>query len=291
MGSRAGILAAMTARLRVSILVIGDEILGGFVVDTNSGWLAQRLQSLGIPLDRVVTVPDDRDAISEALHTELGRTRPRVVLTSGGIGSTPDDVTLEAVAASLGLGMQVHPDIDARITATVERTVAAGGAISAEHARSMRKMARVPAGAYLLREAADATGLAPGVAVDVDGGSGAGTGATIVILPGVPSLLRRITTESIEPVLLEGRGRPEHVSERTHGYPESTLNPVLDRLAAEFPDVHVGSYPGRECLVRLKGPRDRVEAADALLADFLAELAAEPTSERLRDLWQGRWRD
>lgn len=276
----------MTARLRVSILVIGDEILGGFVADTNSGWLARRLQALGIPLDRIVTVPDDLHAIDDALQRELARSRPRVLMTSGGVGSTPDDVTYEAVAASIGRGLQVQPEIDERIAATVQRNAAVGAQVSAAHAASMRKMARVPDGSYLLHGA----GLAPGVAVDVDGGSAAG-GATIAIMPGIPSELQRITVEGVEPRLLAGHGTPQHVAERTHPYPESILNPVLDRLTVEFPDVHVGSYPGWECVVRLKGVRERVEAADALVADYLEQLAADPSSARLQALWQSRWDD
>lgn len=272
--------------------MIGDEILSGFVADTNSGWMSGRLQAAGVPLDRIVTVPDDVPSIVEALRTELARSRPRVVLTSGGIGSTPDDVTIEAVAAGLGLRVEVHPAIDEQITAMVDRTAAAGVTVSPEHALSMRKMALVPAGAYLLPGASDqGRDLATALAVDVDRGSGVGGGATIVILPGVPSLLRHLTEHCVEPALLVGRGRPDHVAERTHGYPESALNPVLDRLTAEFPDVHVGSYPGRECLVRLKGPRDRVQQADALLAAYLAQLAADPSSERLRALWQSRWHE
>lgn len=288
----AGILGTMTGRLRVSVLVIGDEILGGFVADTNSGWLARRLQALGVPLDRIVTVPDDFGAIHEALQVELARPRPRLVLTSGGIGSTPDDVTHEAVARSLGLDLQIHPDIDQQITAVVERTAAAGITISAEHARSMRKMARIPEGAYLLSDPEDeTTALAPGVAVDVEGGIAAPDGATLVVLPGIPSELRRITVDCIEPTLLAGRGRPDHVVERTHSYPESTLSPELDRLTEQFPDVHVGSYPGRQCIVRLKGPKDRVEAADALLAAYLEHLGADPASARLRSIWRSRWQD
>ncbi|HVM13119.1 MAG TPA: molybdopterin-binding protein [Egibacteraceae bacterium] len=282
----------MTRRLRASILVIGDEILGGFVTDTNSGWVARRLQVLGVPLDRIVTVPDDASAIHEALHTELARSRPRLVLTSGGIGSTPDDVTLEAVAASLGLGLHIHPDIDAQITAAVQRTVAAGITVSPGHARSMRKMARVPEGSSLLRHPEDeTTALAPGVAVDVDGGSGSPQGATVIVLPGIPSELRRIVSDFIEPTFLAGRGEPEHVAECTHGYPESTLNPILDRLAVEFPDVHVGSYPGRECVVRLKGAKERVEAAESLVTAYLERLGADPASARLRSIWQSRWRE
>jgi molybdenum cofactor synthesis domain-containing protein len=273
------------ARLRCSIVVIGDEILGGFVQDTNSGWLAGRLQVVGVPLDRVWTVPDDHEAIAEALRTELARGRPRLVLTSGGIGSTPDDVTMEAVAAHLGRGLVVEPDIDHRITRALEWTAGRGGAVTAEHEAAMRRMARVPDGAYLL---GGARGIAPGVAVDVDGGCDVEGGATIVVLPGIPGELQRITAESIEPQLLAGRGIPDHVAELTHPYPESTLSPVFARLVAEYPDVHLGSYPGAECIVRLKGQRDRVEAAMALVRAELDALAADPGAEGLRASWAAR---
>jgi molybdenum cofactor synthesis domain-containing protein len=272
-------------RLRVSVIVIGDEILGGFVQDTNSGWLAGRLQALGVPLDRVITIPDELRAIDEALATELGRERPRVVLTSGGIGSTPDDLTLEGVACHLGLDLTVEPEIDRRITRALQRTQAQGGTVSDGHAASMRKMARVPEGAYLL---AGALGVAPGLALDVDGGCEDDGGATIVVLPGIPSELERIVRESVEPLLLEGRGVPQHVAELTHGYPESTLNPVFDRLVADFPDVHLGSYPGRECTVRLKGSEERVEAAMALVRAEVAALEADPGSAALRAGWAAR---
>jgi molybdenum cofactor synthesis domain-containing protein len=278
----------MPGRLRVSILVIGDEILGGFVQDTNSGWLAGRLQTLGIPLERIVTVPDEREAVADALLTELARHRPRVVITSGGVGSTPDDLTFEAVAAALGRGLALDPEIDGRISRALAWTAQQGMPVSEGHAASMRKMARVPAGSYLL---GGAQGLVPGVAIDVDDGAGECGGATIVILPGLPDELRRITVESVEPALLAGRGLPQHVQELTHGYPESTLNPVLDRLVAEFPDVHVGSYPGRTCLVRLQGPRERVVMAMSLVEDFVADLDRQARAQDLQTRWQSRWRD
>lgn len=273
--------------LRASIVVIGDEILGGFVQDTNSGWLAARLRVLGVPLDRVVTVPDTPEAIDEALRAELARPRPRVVVTSGGIGSTPDDVTLAAVAATLGTGLRTDEAIAGAIDRSLARSAALGIAVAPDHAASMRKMARVPEAAYLLP---GAEGVAPGVAVDVDGGSGRDGGATIVVLPGVPSEFRRIVAEGLEPGLLVGRGAPEHVVELRHGYPESALNPVFDRVVAEFGDVHLGSYPGQECIVRLQGPdRDRVEEAAALVRSFLADLTAAPGAERAQQRWRRRW--
>ncbi|MDP9406127.1 MAG: molybdopterin-binding protein [Actinomycetota bacterium] len=276
----------MTATLRASIIVIGDEILGGFVADTNSGWLAGRFHAEGVPLDRVTTVPDDAAAIDEALSAELARARPRLIITSGGIGSTPDDLTLAAVAASLGRPTTVQPEIDARITRALEWTAARGISVTPAHEQSMRRMARVPDGSYLLT---GANGVVPGVAVDVDGGARDARGATVVILPGVPSELRAIYDGGVAPTLVAGRGVPQHVAEVTHDYPESTLNPVLDRIVAEYPDVSCGSYPGRECVIRLKGERDRVAAAMRLVEDYLGELAAQPGSAAMRERWRAYW--
>jgi molybdenum cofactor synthesis domain-containing protein len=276
----------MVPRLHASIVVIGDEILGGFVRDTNSGWLAERLHALGVPLDRIVTVPDDVGAISEVLQTELARSRPRILLTSGGLGSTPDDLTIESVAASLGVGLQVEPHIDAWITRILEWTTAQGAEIGPEHERAMRKMARVPQGARLL---CGVGGLAPGIAVDVDSGCHAEDGATIVVMPGVPSELKRVMCQGVEPSLLRGRGAPLYVAEIRHGYPESALSPLLDRLVVDFGDLHVGSYPDRECMIRLKGTPERVEQAMDVIRAFLAELDANPSSHRLRAAWGTRW--
>ncbi len=280
--------AGYDARLRCSMIVIGDEILGGFVQDTNSSFVAGRLHALGIPLDRVVTVPDVEAAVHEALTQELGRARPRVVLTSGGIGSTPDDLTMAAVASYLGQELVVEASVDERISQALEWTGRQGVVVTEAHERSMRRMALVPAAGYLLP---GAEGVAPGVAVDVDGGAGADGGATIVVLPGVPSELRRILAAGVEPALLEGRGRVQHVVEVRHSYPESTLNPVLDRIVAEYPDVHLGSYPGAECIVRLEGEEERAEAAAALVRHALAALDADEGALLVRERWRARWAD
>jgi nicotinamide-nucleotide amidase len=276
----------MSDRLRASIVVIGDEILSGYVADTNSGWLAERLQAIGVPLDRVQTVPDDLDAIGEAIGTELARSRPRLVLTSGGIGSTPDDVTLAAVARHLGRDLVVESAIDSHITRALAWSAEQGVAASPDHERLMRKMALLPEGASLLPGTG---GITPGVALAVDGGLDEPNGATIVVLPGVPAQLRRIMTDGIEPALLAGRGEPDHVLEVHHPYPESILSPVLERIVLAHPQVHVGSYPGTECTVRLKGPKAEVVEAMALVEDALAELAADPAAARLSAAWQARW--
>lgn len=274
----------MSARVRASIVVIGDEILDGHTIDTNSGWLAGRLSAIGVPLDRIVTVPDHVEAIGEALDSELSRERPRLVMSSGGIGSTPDDLTIEAVASYLGVGVGHDPQLDTHISRWAEQSRAEGVPLSDEQEHALRKMARVPDGAYLL---GGGEGVLPGIALDLSGGVTAG-GATIVILPGVPSEFRRIASDGVID-LLEGLGEPEHVAELTHPYPESALTPLLDQLVVAFPELRVGSYPGRECLIRIKGSPEQVELAMEQVRSELDALGRAAGADRLSRRWQAQW--
>ena len=258
--------------LAASMLAIGDELLGGFVTDTNSPWLADRLRAHGVPLERVQVVPDDPGAIAEALHAELARARPRVIVTSGGIGSTPDDITYEAVAAALGLELELEPTLAERIQGIVERTRERGFAVSDTFVAHVMRMARIPAGARLL---AREGGWTPAVCVDVDGGAdGADGGATVVVLPGVPSEFRALLGDAVEPALLAGRNPVPHVVEITHRFPESLLNDTFVTLATDHPAVRLGSYPGSPMLVRLTGPEADVEAAATLVRAAVAALEA-----------------
>lgn len=269
--------------LEASILVIGDEILGGFVRDTNSGWLAQRLRDHGVPLIWVHTLPDDLDAIGDALQTELGRGRPRVIFTSGGIGSTPDDLTYEAVAASLDRDLVEEPLIARRIEGALEWTREQGMEVTEGFAWHMLRMARVPRGAELIRH----RGWAPGIRVDVDGGIDVG-GATIVVLPGVPAQLRAIVSEAVEPALLAGRNRPAAVAELTHAFPESVLNVCFAEVLERYPEVKIGSYPGMPMTVRVTGPPEQVQPAMGRIRAFVEDLQRNPVGERLARAWAER---
>jgi len=268
--------------LTASMLVIGDEILGGFVTDTNSPWLADRLRPHGVPLERVYVVPDEADAIAEALHAELARARPRVIVTSGGIGSTPDDITYESVAAALGRALVEDATLATAMHGIVERTRDKGFAVSDVFIDQVLRMARIPAGSRLM---ARDGGWTPAVCVDVDGGADApdGRGATVVILPGVPAEFRALLEHAVEPALLAGRNTVPHVVELTHRFPESLLNEVFLALGAAFPAVKLGSYPGRPMIVRLSGPRTDVEGAEELVRATLTALEATDDVARKSD--------
>lgn len=256
--------------LAASMLVIGDEILGGYTQDTNSPWLAQRLRVHGVPLERVHVVPDTPEAIDEALQAELARARPRIVVTSGGIGSTPDDLTYEAVAASLGRDLVEDPVISERVADVLERSRRQGHEVSEAIAWHLGRMARIPAGSrVLLRDG----GWTTAVTVDVDGGSDAG-GATVVVLPGMPPEFRVLIEQTVEPALLAGRNEPPTVVEIEHTLPESALNLAFVHLTEAWPQVKLGSYPGRPMIVRLSGDRGEVTQAEAYVTAQIEALNA-----------------
>ena len=266
------------------MVVIGDEILGGYVTDTNSPWLADRLRAHGVALSRVHVVPDEMAAIDEALGAELRRGGPRIVVTSGGVGSTPDDLTYEGVAASLGRRLVEEPRIVERLQGVLDWSRAQGLEVTDEFAWHLMRMARIPEGGRLLLRDG---GWVPGVAVDVDGGADEG-GATVVVLPGVPSEFRSILSEVVEPTMLAGRNPLPTVVEIEHGFPESALNLTFAALADRLPQVKLGSYPGRPMLVRLTGAEEEVEVAAGIVRDAIRRLEEGPAGAGLRSSWERR---
>lgn len=195
------------------IIVIGNEILSGKVVDTNSPYVCQELRLLGVDVRRIVVIPDDIATIAQevALFAPLFD----YIFTSGGVGPTHDDVTIEAIAQGLNRQVVLHPELVALLDASW-----ANRPLSARH-----KMASVPAGAQLLMEPSLPV---PVIVVD-----------NIYIFPGIPQLFRR-KFDSIKEHFRDApyHGRQIYIRER-----ESLFAPILDRIMVEFPDLMLGSYP------------------------------------------------
>ncbi len=168
--------------VRVELLTVGDELLRGDIVNGNSQWLARRLTQAGAAVTRAVEVPDDLDAIGEALDTALRRAD--AVIMTGGLGPTSDDLTRDALAAAAGVKLVRDPEVERRLRQrTLERNVPL--------AEDALRMADAPEGATLLHNPA---GTAPGLRVTLSGG-------VVYALPGVPSEMRAITEESVLPEL------------------------------------------------------------------------------------------
>ncbi len=270
--------------LEASMVVIGDELLGGYVADANSPWLATQLREHGVPLSRVHVIPDEYDAIDEALQAELRRSQPRLIVTSGGVGSTPDDITFEAIASSLQRDLVIDPTLAQRMDDIIERARADGLPVDDVYTNAVMRMARVPAGSVLLTSERY---WVPAVSIAVDGGLDA-DGVTIVVLPGVPRIFRDVISDIVVPHFVAGRNAVPTVVEITHWFPESTLNRVFGEIVARFADVKLGSYPSSPMLVRLTGPADAVAQAEQLVRAELAALESTDAGARLAEQWRQR---
>jgi FAD synthetase len=195
------------------ILVIGNEILSGKVVDTNSPYLCRELRALGVDVERIVTIPDVIDVIAE--HVRSMSAAFDFLLTSGGIGPTHDDLTVEGVAAAFARPLVCSDSILERLRR------ATGG----EPNTSQRKMAQIPSGATLL----DAGDLwFPLVVVE-----------NVYVLPGIPELLRK----KFESARERFRGVPFVLKRVYVRSMESEIAEDLHLLLKEFPELLLGSYP------------------------------------------------
>jgi len=196
-----------------SLLVIGNEILSGKVRDTNSAFLAVELRKLGVDLERILTIPDEVDLI--ARETRAMSEAFDFVFTSGGIGPTHDDMTMDGIAQAFGRSLETNQSMIDRMARSSEKPLN----------EAMKKMAVIPSGAEVL----DVGGLwFPVVVVE-----------NVHIFPGIPELFEK---------------KFHSIAERFSGVPfvlrklyvrenESDIADVLNALLREFPELMLGSYP------------------------------------------------
>lgn len=194
-------------------ILVGNELLGGKVAEVNLFALAGTLRALGIRLERVVVVPDIVEKIAEEVR--LQSAAYDAVFTSGGIGPTHDDVTLEAVGAAFGVPVSVDPDLEILLSQLYP----------GETEQALR-MALVPEGAELKTH----IGVRwPTVVM-----------RNVWVLPGVPELFRM----KLDVVRANLEGPRPIVSRQIYTQlDEVKLKPLLDRVVGAHPKVDVGSYP------------------------------------------------
>ncbi len=254
-------------------MAIGDELVGGFTLDTNSHWLAERLRLLGFPVKRVTAIRDRPNEIVEQIRRELVDEEVTHVFCSGGLGPTPDDRTFSSLAEALDRELTVWDETRARIERRVQRMHAAGLLDSPEVTEGNLRMARIPAGpAHVFK---NRRGMAPGVVYEANG-------KQIFVLPGVPLELKAIFTEELEPEFL-AKGAAATVRELRFTFAvEARFYPLMKELEESYPDVSVGSYPNfetKELVIRCLGadPR-RVDAVIDLVRRRSAELGMAASS-------------
>jgi molybdenum cofactor synthesis domain-containing protein len=202
------------------ILTVGDEITSGDVANTNGTWLAQRLAAIGLTVLMLAAVRDDVGEIADAVRA--ARERCALLVVTGGLGGTPDDVTREAVAEAFGVPLELHR-----------------GAADLLHGRFpdrthayVDRFAQLPAGALPVT---NPLGGAPGFRL-----------GNVLVLAGVPAEMMA-TFEACEEALEAEHGCPPIRSVRlAYSTTESDIVDVLERASSGHPGVSVGSYPHYE---------------------------------------------
>jgi molybdenum cofactor synthesis domain-containing protein len=227
------------------IILIGNEILSGKVVDANATYLCRQFRELGVDVRKIAVIPDEVEVIAREVLEFRGIYD--WVLTSGGVGPTHDDVTIEGVARALGVPVVRHPDLVARLEQFYP------GRLNA----ARLKMAEVPAGAELL--AADAL-LVPVLAIE-----------NVFVFPGVPEIFR----QKFDAIRERFREAPYLIRNVYVRIGEGTLAGHLNAMLRGFPEVLCGSYPefsNPEYKVRVTLESKSLDYLEAALGDLLARL-------------------
>ena len=236
-----------------AIVTVGDELLAGDTENTNATWLCRELAERGVTVKRTLTVPDEVDAIAGSVR-EYAEAYDAVVVT-GGLGGTPDDVTMVGVARAFDRSMEPNDlawaDLERSLAAIAEDRPGLDLDVDIEAEAS------IPAGA---RPLINGAGLSPGCVIGADGSHG-----TVYVLPGIPSEM----TAMFEDVAGEFAGEVRSTTLYTEE-PEANLVARLDEARERF-GVLVGCYPDRDA----GHNRLKLRAEDgASLADARAWLAS-----------------
>jgi molybdenum cofactor synthesis domain-containing protein len=235
---------------RAAILTIGNELVSGDRANTNASWLARRLEALGLTVGLVAAVPDELDTIAAFVRDAAARFD--VLLVTGGLGGTPDDITRESVAAAFAVERREVPELADELRGRFTR-----------HPDYAARWALLPDGS---RPLANPLGGAPGFAL-----------ANVYVLPGLPAEMEAMF-ETIAGELAQGA--PIASWRRTYETTEAAIVAVLEEAVARYPQVLVGSYPAFEPA----GPSVEVvlKSADGpALAAASAWLEAALAAERL----------
>lgn len=246
--------------MRAEIITIGDEILIGQIVDTNSAWLGQQLSTLGIQVVQISSVSDQRTAIIQALEEAQGRAE--LILITGGLGPTKDDITKHTLADYFGSRLERNTRVYGRLQAWFEQR---GRVMSEMNGRQ----ADLPHNAEIL---------------DNDMGTAQGmlwrrAGKLVLSMPGVPYEMKWIVKNQLIPLLQREFALPVilHRTIMTTGIVESMIAERVAKIEAELPDHIKLAFLPRPGIVRLRlsaSGTDRAALA-AEVATFEQRIVAE----------------
>lgn len=249
-----------------AILTVGDEILIGQVVDTNSAWLGQHLSEVGVTVKKSWSVADTHEDITLGLKQALAEAD--IVFMTGGLGPTKDDMTKKAIADFLGVDMFFHQDTYDRIKRIFERM---GRAMSVAH----DDQCLMPVGTQILT---NSMGTAPGMLFRHEG-------KMIISMPGVPYEMKAIMTEEVLPMLVAQVDTTiVHKTILTTGVGETTIENELSDIISTFPSFLKIAYLPSLAQVRL---RLSATGIDKTQLNNTVEAFANQIIEKLGDIIYG----
>ena len=221
----------------IEIICVGNELLIGKTLNTNSQWLSKRVTAIGIAVKRVTVVADKVPEIAVAIHEALQR-KPQFIITTGGLGPTFDDKTLEGIAKALNSKLEINTEALQMIKEKYEVYARERKTGKVELTQSRIKMATIP---ERMAPIHNPVGTAPAVKADLNG-------TILIALPGVPSEMKTIFEEKIVPLLEQvSDGSAFHeISIYAENIMESTLAPLIDKVINDNPTVYVKSHPKGE---------------------------------------------
>ena len=236
--------------MNVEIVTIGTELLLGEIVDTNSAYIARQLRDIGVNIHYLTTVGDNRERIAEAVRT--GLRRADVVITTGGLGPTVDDMTRQGVADAIGRSLEFRPELLEQIAERFRQ-------LGAKMSDNNRVQAYIPEGSIPVF---NRLGTAPCYIVEAEQG-------TVISLPGVPREMKDILAATVIPYLRErmgGKGIIKALVLRTAGIGESQIDARIGDLETwSNPTVGLAAHTGQTD-IRITARADTEAEADALIA-------------------------
>ncbi|MEM7531874.1 MAG: CinA family nicotinamide mononucleotide deamidase-related protein [Chloroflexota bacterium] len=248
--------------IAVEIVTTGTEILLGEIVDTNAAWIAQQLRDAGVNLYYKTTVGDNRERIHSILSLGLGRSD--VLLVTGGLGPTVDDVTRDVIADATGCPLYLDEKALVDLKAKFQR-------FGVEMTDNNLQQVYIPEGAIVVD---NPVGTAPGFIVEPKDDSIRGT---VIAMPGVPREMKRMMTDTILPYLRKRNGNIGIIRRRvlrTIGIGESTLDDKIgDLMESSNPTVGLAAHTG-QVDVRVTARAETESEAEAMI-DQLAQTIRE----------------
>ncbi len=213
--------------MAIELLSIGTELVIGQIQDTNAHWIAKQVFQIGGELRRVTMLRDERDEMSETLNAAIERDTS-LILTTGGLGPTPDDMTVAVVAALTGREIVVSAETVADFRR--RRNMSADEPLN----YALTKMAMMPEGATVLQ---NPQGWAPCVQVEHKN-------STIMLMPGPPREMKAVFETHIQPLIAE-RYRAAITTSRVRvNMFEAELSPLLQKVMERYPDTYLKAYVG-----------------------------------------------